>query len=346
MNALPPLPRDDLNHACAVVGKRWEGLRHQHLFLTGGTGFVGKWLLATLLEANRQLTLDCNVTVLTRNPDAFKAHAPDLATSDHVELVQGDVRNVELPGRRFDRVIHAATDVAMGGQDLDVFDTCVTGTRRVLDLALQAGAGSTLLVSSGAVYGRQPADLPAMNEDFTGTLEPPQAASAYTTGKRAAEWLAQAYARQHGLNVLTARCFAFVGPYLPLDKHFAIGNFLRDAIARQPIVIRGDGTAIRSYLYAADMAAWLWAVLLQGRPRGIYNIGGEEAVSIRDLAHRIVDLLGADSAISVLKQASPGLAAERYVPDASRTSTELSLPNAVTLDDAIRRTAAWCRNTA
>lgn len=343
MNALPPLSPEDLGHARAVVGERWQGLRDQRLFLTGGTGFVGKWLLATLLDANRQLGLNCKATVLTRDPAAFKAQAPDLADAGHVELVQGDVRSFELPGRRFDRVIHAATDVAVSGQDLDTFDTCVNGTRRVLDLARQAGAESVLLVSSGAVYGRQPPDLPAIGEDFAGPLEPPQTVSAYTVGKRASEWLAQAYARQHGLKVVTARCFAFVGPYLPLDKHFAIGNFLRDAMAQQPIVIRGDGTAVRSYLYAADMAAWLWAALLQGQTQSVYNIGGDEAVSIQELAQRIVKALAVDSAISVLKQPTPGLAAERYVPDSMRARTEFKLPPPVVLDDAIRRTAAWWR---
>jgi nucleoside-diphosphate-sugar epimerase len=339
--ALPALPQEDLDHARSVVGPRWQGLQGQRIFLTGGTGFVGKWLLATLLDANRHLALGCRVTVLTRDPKAFRAQAPGLADAAEMELLQGDVRSFDPGDHRFDRIIHAATDVAATGRDIDTFDTCVLGTRRVLELARQCRAHSLLLVSSGAVYGRQPPEMPSLKEEFAGTTELVHATSAYTIGKRTAEWLAQAYAKEHGILVKTARCFAFVGPYLPLDKHFAIGNFLRDAMAHQPIVIQGDGTPLRSYLHAADMAAWLWAILLEGRAHAAYNVGGSEAVSILQLAQRVVATLGSSSTVHVLKEAVPGAPAQRYVPDITLARTELQLGEPIGLNDAIRRTASW-----
>jgi nucleoside-diphosphate-sugar epimerase len=340
-SALRPLPQADLDHARSVVGARWQRLQGQRLFITGGTGFVGKWLLATLIDANRQHGLGCHVTVLTRNPQAFCAQAPELANAAAVELLQGDVRDFDAGERRFDRIIHAATDVAATTRDLDTFDTCVGGTRRVLDLARRCQAHSMLLVSSGAVYGRQPPDLPAMNEAFAGAPESLHTAKAYTVSKRTAEWLAHAYARESGFDLKTARCFAFVGPYLPLDKRFAIGNFLRDAMAGQSIVIQGDGTPLRSYLHAADMAAWLWAILLEGRAGAIYNVGGDKAVSILQLAQLVVAALDSRSAIEVLKAAPRGGLAERYVPDVARVRSELQLSAPLGLDEAIRRTAAW-----
>jgi dTDP-glucose 4,6-dehydratase len=341
--ALPDLPRDDLDHLHAVVGARWQALRGQRIFLTGGTGFIGKWLLASLLDADRRLGLGCNVTVLTRDPGAFRAQAPQLANAAPVELQRGDVRDFHPSPGRFDLVVHAATDVTNAASPLDTFDTCVSGTRRVFEFAARAGARRVLLVSSGAVYGRQPTDLPAVREDFIGAPDTLSPHTAYGQGKRAAEWLATSLAAAHGIEVVSARCFAFVGPYLPLDASFAIGNFLRDAMAGTPITIQGDGTPLRSYLHASDMAAALWSLLVEGRDRTAYNVGGSEVVSIRQLADRIVAATGSTSTVTCLKAAAPGLSGERYVPDVSRLQAELALPPAFDLDESIRRTARWHR---
>lgn len=338
---------EDLDGVFQAIGADgWEPLRGQRLFLTGGTGFVGKWLLATLLHADRQLKLGCSITVLSRNPDAFRAEAPFLAEAPGVTLVAGDVRSFDAPAGTFDVVIHAATDVVAAAAPLDVFDSCVTGTRRVLDLAVRAQAKQVLLVSSGALYGPQPDDIAGVSENYQGAPNIRDVRSAYGEGKRVTEWLGAAYAQLHGLDVRVARCFAFVGPYLPLDKHFALGNFLRDAMAAEPIVIRGDGTAQRTYLYAADMAAWLWALLLRGERNGTYNVGGNEVVSVAQLARRVSSVLGSTAEVTVQQHRTAGMAPDRYVPDVRKAAAGLGLPPAVPLDEAIARTAAWHRAAA
>ncbi len=337
----PELDGEDLDHAHAVVGRRWHRLRDMRLFLTGGTGFVGKWLLATLLDADRRLGLGCEVTVLTRDPEAFRLSAPQLAAAPQVELVCGDVRHLKSGSRPYSHVIHAATDALTTGHAVETFETCVGGTRRALDFALSAGAKEFLLVSSGAIYGRQPPQLLRMREDFPGAPDPLDSGSAYAQGKRGAEWLGSAYAAEHGLQVKTARCFAFVGPYLPLDRHFAVGNFIRAALANRPIDIHGDGTPFRSYLHASDMSAWLWAVLIEGRTQTAYNVGAAEPVSILRLAEMVVQALNSRSTIHVRKPAAAGALAERYVPDVSRIQTELQLDPPWELHEAVLRAARW-----
>jgi nucleoside-diphosphate-sugar epimerase len=342
--AYPLLPQADLEHAFRAVGEAgWHALAGRRLFVTGGTGFVGKWMLATLLEADRRLGLGCELTVLSRDPQAFAAASPQLAHAPGIRLVQGDVRTFEFPAGRFDTVLHAATDVVARSSPTATFETCVQGTRRTLDFAAQAEAADFLLVSSGAVYGRQPPQLERVPETHAGAPDPLLPASAYGEGKRVSEWLACTRAAESTLEVKIARCFAFVGPLLPLDKHFAIGNFLRAAMAGEDIVIQGDGTPYRSYLHAADMAAWLWAVLLRGRPGAAYNVGGEEALSIAELARRVVRVLESGSAVRTLRAAAPASAPERYVPDVARARAELDLPEPIALDPALLRTAHWHR---
>lgn len=336
-----PLPlAEDLQHAFRQLPEDlWRGLAGRRIFITGGTGFVGKWLLATLAEANQRLDLGVRATVLSRNPEAFRVAAPLLAQAEGVDWLRGDVRDFVFPTGEYDTVIHAATDVVAKAAPEEIFDTCIAGTRRVLDFAERAQ--DFLLVSSGAVYGRQPADLPRIHESYAGAPDPLLPGSAYGEGKRASEWLAAAAGARTNLRVRIARCFAFVGPYLPLDKQFAIGNFIGAALAGREIVIQGDGTPVRSYLHAADMAAWLWAVLLKGRAGAAYNVGAEAAISIADLAHHVCTVLGVPDQVRIMGTPDPSRSPERYVPDNGRARAELGLPAPMALDEAIVRTAQW-----
>ena len=342
----PPLA-EDLERVYEAIGAPdWEQLRGQHLLITGGTGFVGKWLLATLLHADGRLGLGIRIAVLSRDPVAFQTQAPDLARAKNVELVRGDVRDFTHQTSAPQWIVHAATDVVAQAPALDIFDSCVQGTRRVLAHAVASAAPRVLLVGSGALYGAQPPHLEALAETYAGAPDLGSSASAYGEGKRVSEWLGATYSKLHGLDVRAARCFAFLGPYQPLDAHFALGNFLGAALAGRAIVIRGDGTACRSYLYAADMAIWLWAILLRGRPNATYNVGGQEVVSMQQLATRIKSLTESSSAIEIQNLSVPGMASARYVPDVRKAQEELALPTAVSLNDAIVRTARWHRAAA
>jgi nucleoside-diphosphate-sugar epimerase len=346
-NHLPQLsllgiPREDLDRCHDILGvDAWRELAGQRIFITGGTGFVGKWLLATLLDANQILDLRCHITVLSRDPLSFQRQWPETA----VNWVGGDIRDFKFDGHRYDVIIHAATDVVMQSSPEDVFATCIDGTRRILEFSRHSGASKVLVVSSGAVYGTFPEGTTHVSESYTGGPDPLLAESAYGEGKRAAEWLA-AQAARRGSDIKVARIFAIVGPHLPLDKQFAIGNFLQSAMAGEEITVKGDGTPHRSYLYAADMAAWLWAVLFRGKSGRAYNVGSEESVSILSLAQLIASQVGSDAGVRVLQSPQLGQRIQHYVPDTCRACFELKLAPPMPLQQAIDRTVKWHRESA
>ena len=342
----------DITRLLARTPTLWEPLRGTSLFISGGTGFFGVWLLEAILAANRERSLGCRVMVLSRDPARFAAKAPYLVADPALSFIEGDVRDFRFPEGPITHVIHAATEASasLTADDPQVmFDVCVEGTRRMLALAEEKRSQRFLFTSSGAVYGRQPPELTHVPEDFCGGPDPLNVRNAYAEGKRAAEMLCAIAARSlasggPGLHVSIARCFAFVGPHLPLDAHFAIGNFIRDCVAGGPIRIGGDGTPFRSYLYAADLAEWLSTILLRGEAGRAYNVGSEEAVSIRQLADRVADVAAAiwpdrgRPEIVIAKQPQPGQPAERYVPSCGRARSELGLKPATSLDEAIHRT--------
>jgi dTDP-glucose 4,6-dehydratase len=339
-----PLPLDDLSHVLKHSRELWAEAMGANFFITGGTGFFGFWLLESFAHINDALGLGMRATVLTRNPAAFALKAPYLAMRSDLRFVAGDVRTFTFPVGAFPYVIHAATEAsaALNEQAPDeMFDAIVSGTRRVLAFAAQAGVRKLLLTSSGAVYGRQPPNLTHLPEDYSGAPDPLHPASAYGEGKRVAEHLCAVHAQRHGYELKIARCFAFVGPHLPLDTHFAIGNFLRDALRGETIRISGDGTPTRSYLYAADLAIWLWTLLFRAPSGRAFNVGSGEALSIAQTAAAVVAALNVRIGFQMAQAPDSSRPLSRYVPAVSRAERELGLRVRVPLPDALRRTAEW-----
>lgn len=339
----------DLDHVLAHTRSLWEELRGQRIFIAGGTGFFGCWLLESFAWANDKLGLNASALVLTRNVESFRKKAPHLASHPAIQFQTGDICSFEFPKGNFSHIIHAATEASaklIEENPLLMFDTIVEGTRRTLEFARHSGAKKILLASSGAVYGRQPSEVRHLSEDCTGGPDVAEARSAYGEGKRAAEMLCAIYAKQHGLEPKIARCFAFVGPYLPLDIHFAIGNFIRDSLAGVAIRINGDGTPLRSYLYAADLAVWLWTILFLGQPCRPYNVGSEIDLTIQEIARAVAVATRPAVAVLVAREPVPGKPVERYIPATQRAQIELGLKEHFGLAESIQRTLQWhLRNT-
>jgi dTDP-glucose 4,6-dehydratase len=274
---------------------------------------------------------------------------PHLAAPSCLNFIEGDVR--ALPStldESFTHIIHAATaSGAPAGavSPLEMFDTIVAGTRSTLELAAKCGARRFLLASSGAVYGTQPPELSHLDEEYSGAPDLSDARSSYGEGKRAAELLCRLFQDERGLDFTVARGFAFVGPHLPLDVHFAAGNFLRDALRGGPIHINGDGTPLRSYLYAADMTVWLWTILLRGAAGRAYNLGSERALSMREIAQEIATCFEPSPEIVVARAAPPEVLPPRYIPSTRRARQELELEETIDFPQALRRTLKWLKQS-
>ncbi|MBA2710859.1 MAG: NAD-dependent epimerase/dehydratase family protein [Tatlockia sp.] len=339
-----PLSKD-LTHIYDKTFFLWDELREQRIFITGGTGFFGCWLLESFLWMNDVLNLNAKATILTRNIDNFANKYPHLYHQTSLSFCEGDVKGFEFPAGKFSHIIHAATDTntSLNNENpLGLFATISEGTAHMFEFAKHAQAKKFLLTSSGAVYGKQPENLSHLPETYLPQLHLFDSKSTYALGKCAAEHLSYLQARHSGLDIKIARCFAFVGPYLPLDGHYAIGNFISDGLKANPIQVKGDGTPLRSYLYAADLAVWLWTILFSGKSLHPYNVGSDEAYSIAEIAYLVANSYETPLIVNILEEKKSGAPIERYVPNIQRAKAELNLKPYKKLMDAIKSTKEWC----
>lgn len=299
-----------------MMGKR--------LFITGGTGFFGKSMLDYRVRHSE--LQDAEWVVLSRDPDRFKANNPAFARLPDVTFVAGDVRDFAFPAGPFDAIVHAATPAVTTLPDDEMRSIIRDGATRVIEFAKACGCRRLLFTSSGAVYGPRTS---AADESSPCLPE-----TAYGRGKLQSEQMLLG----SGLDVRIARCFAFVGPHLNRNIHYAIGNFIRDCLEGRDIVLNGDGTPRRSYLYADDLVEWLFAILERGEPGCAYNVGSDVAVSIRELAETVQRVLGGRGKIVVKGTPRPGAAPSVYVPKIERARKELGLSVRTDLESAILKT--------
>ncbi|MBR4400657.1 MAG: NAD(P)-dependent oxidoreductase [Synergistes sp.] len=315
----------------------WQKLKGAKLFLTGGTGFFGKWFLHSFCHINKKLRLDARMEILTRDPEKFLHSWPVFRQESSLSFLKGDVRDFHLHDS-CDFLIHAATP-SDGRLDEslpdELFSIIAEGTRNVVKNTEAAGVKKMLYVSSGGVYGTQPPELPHMPETFA-----PHPSNAYGRGKLEAEKLCFA----GSVPSSSARCFALVGPYQNLNAgRFAITSFISDAINSRPISVR-DGRPYRSYLYAADLMIWLWTILLEGKDKETYNVGSEEAVSIMELAQAVAKCVVPPAVVHAADAVYSARALPpRYVPDTRKAAETLKLRQLVPFADGIKKTVEWSR---
>lgn len=299
------------------------------VFITGGTGFFGKSMLDYRLHHPEWGWARAKWVILSRDPEKFVARYPQLANQDEISFISGDIRDFAFPEGEFDTIIHSATSAVTTLADEEMTSVILDGTRRVIDFAVEKGCRKLLFTSSGAVYG--PRTSPASENDECSPV------TAYGKGKLQAEQMLL----NSGLDVKIARCFAFAGKHLPRTIHYAIGNFIQNCLDGQPIVINGDGTPLRSYMYADDLVEWLFAILDRGEPGRPYNVGSDKALSIRELAASVRSILGVKNEIIVKGKPDSAKLQSVYVPVIERAKYELGLELKTSIASSVKRMAGF-----
>ena len=334
------LPEKDLGFICNYLEDDLKKLKGFHIFITGATGIIGKWILAALLFADDLFNLNISISILTRNKNLFGDKYPLLCFDKRLTILEGDVRYFQTDSQ-IDLFIHGAADVVNINVESETYISNILGTNNALIQASKSNAKRFLYLSSGAVYGKSELQDQGIHEGYRGEIDFLNLNSAYSLGKCGGEFLTNCYANEHELSVSSARCFAMAGPHLPLDKHFAFGNFMLSALNNSKIEITGNGMVYRSYLYLADVCIWLLKIAINGENRLSYNVGSDQSISIKSLAEKIKYELDSDSEIHIANLNSDNSHSNYYFPNTNFTMESLNLDVNYSLSDTINLTAEW-----
>ena len=298
-------------------------LAGKKILITGATGFVGKNICEVLVSLNHSQNLGIQITGLARK----------FVSMDGIEFFAHDVMNPLKLNSEFDFIIHAATPVTtVEESDQETLDIIVNGTKNLLEFSKKCNATRFLLVSSGAIYGAIPEDIELVSETYVATHP---LTNAYAEGKMLSESICRDFMAKNPIRLNIARCFAFSGRHLPLEAHFAIGNFVRDALNGVSIKVKGDGSAIRSYMDSEDMVYWLLSILLHDK-NDVFNVGSDQAISIRELAYKVASNVS-NLGVSIEGKLNVESKKNVYVPSISKSREILGLELKTTIDSSIKK---------
>jgi len=333
---------EDIRLVVERLGSDVELLNHKKILVTGGSGFFGRWLLQIFCYLIATQGFEIKVYLLSRNPSKFISENSDYPFQNFVTFVKGDVIDFELPDIQIDYLIHMATTAASetfdGEDQLKKLDLLYRGTRNTLENAVSKGVKKVLFTSSGVVYGAN-TELP-LTEDMLRAPKSTVVSAALGEGKRLAEYLTAYFAEKSGYRYSIARCFSFVGPFLPLNLHYAIGNFVSDALTKSKITVKGTGQDLRSYLYIADAWVWLLKALIHAENE-VYNVGSSHALSVGELALLVRDTLAVDKNVEFLglSNTTDNFSRSFYIPNNEKIRQRFHVKEWTPLGVAIKKTA-------
>lgn len=304
------------------------------VLLAGGAGFIGSHLCEKLLEmGNEVICVDDLSSGLEENLSVAK-------TNDNFRFIKGDITELVEVNEKLDVVMNLASPASPKdyiNYPIKTLEVGSIGTKRLLDLAYQNNA-VFLLTSTSEVYG-DPLEHP-QTEDYWGNVNPIGPRSVYDEAKRFAEALTFSYYRETGLQIRVARIFNTYGPRIRPSDGRVVSNFIAQAICDSDLTIYGDGTQTRSLCYIDDQVAGLIKLAFSDCV-GPVNIGNPQEISIADLAHTIIRLVGSKS--QLIYEPLPIDDPVRRCPDISRAMLHIGWSPTVSLEVGLGSTIDWMR---
>ena len=319
-----PYPEEDMEFILSKTEHHFRNLDGSSFLLTGGTGFVGSWMLQFLTYASRNLKVNISLDVVSR-----KLALLSNASYPSIKFIQHDLRvPIDFDDKDYSHLLFASTpsNPATGGLDSDlVSESTVMGTRNLLEmLDRHKNQVKYLNTSSGAV--KKMTNL--------ATAESQNINDVYAAAKREVEKVLEESSFNSGVNFCSPRLYTFAGPGIALDAHFAIGNFIHDAMSGRDVLVKGSPETIRSFLHPIDMTVQLLDCWFAAEVPTFPDIGSYIPIKLSELAQVISSKLG-NGKVKIL---DGNQIPSTYIPD--NPTYPLNYQH-IDLEQSIDRWASW-----
>ncbi len=325
-------------------------LNGKTVFISGGAGFLGRYLVRTLDYLNKHVLVHpCKVIVA----DTFISGQYDaVPKSEHITLMKQDVSKPFVIDGPVHFILHAASiasPIFYNKFRVETIDAGVLGTKNLLELAREKNTESFLFFSSSEVYGNPDSAHIPTKEEYNGNVSCIGPRACYDEPKRLGETLCMTYADVYNLPVKIVRPFNIFGPGMRLDDGRVVPNFVVSAMRGQKIPIYGDGFNTRTFCYIADAITAFYLVLLSDQNREVFNVGSDEQeLSMKHLADIIIGLVQNDEARAHLVEGANDMYQkkvdpQRRCPDLTKIRTKVGYNPRTSLVAGLRRFIAWAR---
>ena len=343
MSRVLRVPESDLSHIFSQLGNVSELLQNKNLYITGGTGLFGIWLLDFLDFLKKNGYKLGKVHVLSRSPSRFLKNRDHLLSNKSFIWHEGSMESFEMEKSEIHFAIHGAATSAYetfnSYNNLVKFRTNVLGVEKFIDSVVKNRIPRVLFLSSGSTYGSLSSNASkGLKEDSL--LAPLTSDTGNSLGhaKRIGELLFFLRQGESGYSFSVARCFTFVGPFLPLNLHYAVGNFILNSLRNEKIIVKSGGSAVRSYMYLSDFIHWLLSILVYGDSGEIYNVGSNKQISILDLASLVSSIGRTEVMVLGREERAPYESPDFYFPDTKKVEDRLGLKTTTGIEEAISQT--------
>ncbi len=274
----------------------WSKLEDQTILMTGATGMIGKMLIDVLMYKNDKSEKKIHIIGVGRSAEKAKKRLGDYFGREDFEFLEMNISNAVISNKKIDYIIHAASathPLQYSGDPVGTIIPNVIGLNNLLKLAIEEEVKRVIFLSSVEIYGENRGDVEKFDEKYLGYIDCNTLRAGYTESKRVGEALCQAYKEQYGLDFVTLRLARVFGPTMLMGDSKASSQFIKNALAKEDIVLKSKGTQEYSYLYVADAVRAILYGLVVAESGEAYNVADEKFnISLKDFASICAEIAG------------------------------------------------------